>query len=526
MTETHTKNPQRSTINDGFRNKLEFFLLTHLGLVWRVIHEIGFLKRKVNKLLINSAIYKTKTRPYPFSTKETYTSWDSLTDRTYSGRHLPAVAQYPASLPPVDEVVKLFERQPGRMIQSSKSTVLFANFAQWFTDGFLRTDHNDRLKNTSNHDIDLSPLYGLNQRSTELLRSHEGGRLRSQLINGEEYPPYYFDDNGTAKKEFKDLPLVLKEDIDPVRKAKLFALGGDRGNIHIGYVMLNTLFLREHNRICKLLSRENANWDDERLFQTARNVLTVLLIKIVIEEYINHITPYHFKFTLDPHAFPNERWYRQNWMSIEFNLLYRWHSLVPDYVGTSGQYYATEQTFWNNDLITSRGLGPLFQDASLQPSGEMGLFNTATFLLEAEAASIRLGRLARLPGYNDYRAMCGYPRVTAFDQISGRSEVQQELERLYGSVDNIEFYVGLFAEDVREYSAVAPLVGRLVGVDAFSQALTNPLLAENVFNTRTFSSTGLRVISQTKNLSEILHRNIPDQDKSFKVSFTSLPSKG
>ncbi len=47
------------------------------------------------------------------------------------------------------------------MIESEKSTVLFSYFAQWFTDGFLRGDYRDPLKNTSNHDIDLSNLYGL-----------------------------------------------------------------------------------------------------------------------------------------------------------------------------------------------------------------------------------------------------------------------------------------------------------------------------------------------------------------------------
>ena len=34
------------------------------------------------------------------------------------------------------------------------------------------------------------------------------------------------------------------------------------------------------------------------------------------------------------------------------------------------------------------------------------------------------------------------------------------------------------------------LIGRMVGVDAFSQALTNPLLAPRVFNERTFSERG------------------------------------
>lgn len=86
--------------------------------------------------------------------------------------------------------------------------------------------------------------------------------------------------------------------------------------------------------------------------------------------------------------------------------------------------------------------------------------------------------------------------------------------------NSIEFYVGLFAEDTRENSAVGALIGRLVGIDAFSQALTNPLLAENIFNEKTFSPIGMEIIQTTSNLSDVLHRNIPQTDKRFKVTMT------
>ena len=105
-------------------------------------------------------------------------------------------------------------------------------------------------------------------------------------------------------------------------------MGSDTGNLQVGFVIMTVLFLREHNRIARTLEKEYG-WDDERLFQTTRNILTVILIKIVVEEYINHISPYHLKLLADPTWFRNPRWYRQNWMAIEFNLFYRWHSLVP-----------------------------------------------------------------------------------------------------------------------------------------------------------------------------------------------------
>lgn len=515
---------RRDKSRDGFGNRFESFALTHFRPVWKLAQAIGPLGRWVNAKLVNLAIYKMPTRPLPLSTMADYTSWDSLTDRTYSDRHLPPRDLPGGPLPPVGDVAALFKRR-GETIVSSKSSLLFSHFAQWFTDGFLRTDRKDSFKNTSNHDIDLSPLYGLSRRITPLLREGKGGRLKSQVLNGEEYPKFYYQ-NGQPAEEFRAdwgaLPLVEPDWLVqfPERKATLFAFGGDRANVQIGYVMLNTLFLREHNRICGVLSRENPSWDDERLFQTARNILIVVLIKIVVEEYINHIAPFYFKFQLDPPIGGKESWYRANWMAVEFNLLYRWHELVANSVELGDETLPVEQTSFNNPLVIARGLGPLFDAASRQPAGEIGLFNTPGFLVEVDEASIELGRRARLAGYNDYRERAGYPRVARFDQITGDPDRQRALEKLYGHVDRVEFYVGLFAEDARPNAAVPDLVGRLVAIDAFSQALTNPLLAENIYNAQTFSRAGMNIIESTERLADILHRNIPDQGGRYLATLT------
>ncbi len=506
----------------GSQDTLES-LLTQFPTLWKALQQIPFLNTRVNQLLINSAVQRITPRPHPLSTMSCFTSWDSLTDRTYYGRHLPPHRDA-NTLPPVEEVVKLFQRDPARPIVSSKSTLLFAYFAQWFTDGFLRTDRSNLLKNTSNHEIDLSPLYGLHPRYTRMLRSGVGGKLKSQFIKGEEYPCYYHNPSGSPKLEFADLPLVIHPDMPPERLPTLFAMGGDRGNVQVGYIILNTLFLREHNRICDCLTQhpENAGWDDERLFHTARNILLVILLNLVIREYINHISPYHFKFFVEPNAFANAPWFRTNWICVEFNLLYRWHSLVPDQIRLKGVMRPLEYTLWNTQDIVEQGLGACFEEATMQPAGEIGLFNTGKSLEEAEVASIKLGRLAQLGTYNDYREHCGLHRVTAFDQISTRPEVQRELDHIYGHVDNIEFYPGLFAEDVRKDAVLGPLIGRLVAADAFSQALTNPLLAPNVYNKDTFSEAGLQIIEETHSLSDILHRNVPQKDKHFNVSLTKL----
>src|SRR5918997_5743892 len=428
----------RSRERDGWANRLQFHVLTNFEPAWEFLHSRPRLRRPVNRALINSAVLTVPTRPNPPSTLADYTSWASLTDRTYSSRHLPPVAA--RNLPDAERVADLFTRA-GNGVPCPKSTVMFAYFAQWFTDGFLRSDRapaRDPRRNDSRHEIDLLPLYGVTPEWTAQLRAHEGGRLKSQRIGGAEFPPYLYAD-GVKKPEFSAIEVVRPDQIPPERLDTLFAAGSDTTNSQVGFVLLNTLFLREHNRVAGELAKAYPRWDDERLFQTARNVLIVLLIKIVIEEYINHITPYHFKLVADPAPFKNERWFRPNWMAVEFNLLYRWHGLIPSRLHGGPVW----QTIFNPAMVVERGVAALMDDASRSRAGRVGPFNTDPALREVELASIRTGRALSLAPYNEYRELAKFPRATAFDQISGDPAVQSLLAELYGTVDRIELFAGL-----------------------------------------------------------------------------------
>ena len=52
------------------------------------------------------------------------------------------------------------------------------------------------------------------------------------------------------------------------------------------------------------------------------------------------------------------------------------------------------------------------------------------------------------------------------------------------------------------------LLTTMVANDAFTQALTNPLLARNVFNEATFSAVGMRIINETTSLQQILRQEL------------------
>ncbi|MDF5753250.1 peroxidase family protein [Spongiactinospora sp. TRM90649] len=515
----------RSAMTDGAANRLRFLALTGGRPFWDLVQAVGPVRRRLNALLIDAAVREMPPRPEPLSTMSDYTSWASLTDRTYSGRHVPPMAGDDTRRPSSAHAADLFTRGDA-MIPCPRSTVLFAYFAQWFTDGFLRGQSSpprDPRKNTSNHQIDLNQLYGLDATATAALRTFEGGRLKSRSIGGGEFPPLLCE-NGEIKPEFAALRMIRFEEMPTALRDTLFATGSDRGNTQIGFTMLTVLFLREHNRVAGLLAANYPKWDDERLFQTARNILIVLLIKLVIEEYVNHITPYHFRFRLDSGLsarLAHAPWFRENWASVEFNLVYRWHQLIPSRLRVGGRDLPMAQTLMGSALIPGPGLGTLFEEASRQRAGRIGLFNTDPVLREVDIASVEASRTLGLAPYNSYREHCRFPRIRRFEHVNADPRVSDALRERYRGVDDIDLYVGMFAEEPGSPEAILPpLLTKIIAVDAFSQALTNPLLAPRVFNAATFSPCGLRVIATTRSLSDVLHRNVPEDPRPRLVSMS------
>jgi prostaglandin-endoperoxide synthase 2 len=490
-----------------------------------------WLGRVLNRFAVNSVVKKAPYRPHPWSTVSDYVSWTSLTDQRWSARHLPATPI--PNLPAVDQVMKLFEQPSDQRRLSKKSTCLFPAFAQYLTDGFIRTrmpnkstgePESLRRQNTSNHQIDLCTLYGRIEAQTTLLRLRsnkigERGRLKSQKIKDEEFSPFLFINEGTSldpqfldpqQNQVLDPPLGLDHATPPMR-ATLFATGGDRVNAAPQIAMMNTLFLREHNRIAGLIEADRKDWDDERVFQTTRNIIIVLFIKMVVEEYINHISPSPIRFFADASVAWDAPWNRPNWITTEFSLLYRWHSLIPGSLQWNGKAYPAEVTLLNNAPLLEGGLLQAFLDMSSQAAGELGAFNTASALLEFERRAIDQGRLCQVAPYVQYRRYVGLPVPHRFEEVSSNPKVVEYLKKTYSGVEQIEFYPGLFAEDPVENSPLPELMLTMVAIDAFSQALTNPLLSKRVVDggnySRNFTELGRDLITKTNSLRDILARN-------------------
>jgi prostaglandin-endoperoxide synthase 2 len=145
-----------------------------------------------------------------------------------------------------------------------------------------------------------------------------------------------------------------------------------------------------------------------------------------------------------------------------------------------------------------------FADMSGQASGVLGSFNTNAGLIDFEVKAIEQGRLCHLDSYASYCAYVGLDRPKAFSDISKNKAAVDFLAEHYAKPDDVDFYVGLFAEESVKNSPLPPLILRMVAVDAFSQALTNPLLSEHVYKSETFSEVGWEVIQRTASLRDVL----------------------
>jgi peroxidase len=188
--------------------------------------------------------------------------------------------------------------------------------------------------------MDLETIYGSTKEMNALLRQKDAkGELKCELILDDNYLP--------LNDERFNFTLPGR----PGQKNNLFAAGDLRANQDYLLMVYQTIFAREHNRLCGVLHGQNPDWTQEQLFQTGRIVMGAKMNMVgsayfkayfldvpwpddptaIMRSWtgktaleINPLTmSYPWKMLLnpktgDPYALPNE-----------FSVGYRWHDLIP-----------------------------------------------------------------------------------------------------------------------------------------------------------------------------------------------------
>jgi peroxidase len=340
--------------------------------------------------------------------------------------------------------------------------------------------------NTVTSFLDLSQVYGSDLTRANALRTFSGGLLKTSPGNMLPYDSsVYFGTNPIDMQNQGALPL-----------SDLFATGDVRGNENLELTALQTLYVRNHNRIAVALQKNHPDWSDEQLYQEARKSNIAQYQSIIYNEWIPAV--------LGANALPAYTGYNPKVnpsIANEFSTVaFRFgHSLlsdnierqtnqgvdIPD-VSPDGATISLAQDFFDPNLLNPNGVvDPVTGhttsdiDAVLKGSADDNaqamdvlVINDVRNLLfgsfgaggqDLIARDIQRARDNGIPGYNTLRAALGLRPVTSFAQISSDPSVQAKLRAAYGqtnghdNVNNIDAFEGGLAEDHVPGADVGPL---------------------------------------------------------------------
>ncbi len=314
--------------------------------------------------------------------------------------------------------------------------------------------------------LDGSQVYGSSAATAAALRTGVGGLLKTSP--GNLLP---LNSNGT----------LAMANNSPFPSTDMFMTGDIRGNENIELTAIQTLFMREHNRQAGILAKLHPDWTDEQLYQGARQIVIAEIQSITFNQYLpalldrGAITPYTgYDPTVNPGIAPefseaafrvghtqlddDVEFFKNNGSALAFSIN------LPGFgsVDIDGEVQLAEAFF--NPYILSTGpsdvegaiLKYLSSTVAQAVDGQMVdsvrniLFvapGTGAGGMDLFALDVQRGRDVGLPTFNEARVAYGLPAVTKFSQISSDPAVQAQLKQLYGSVDNVELFVGGIVED-------------------------------------------------------------------------------
>jgi len=276
-------------------------------------------------------------------------------------------------------------------------------------------------------------------------------------------------------------------------------------NWWVGLAMLHTLFVKEHNTICRRLKSKYPHWSDDRLFNVARLINAAVIAKIHTVEWTPAILP-----NVAANQALNANWFGLATNSLrrgkerktlsalnirqpevggvvgnpihkhgvpyslteEFVEVYRLHSLMPERLvlrrHDSGQLIeelpvaATRQA--GSRKLTERvAMEDLFFSFGNQHPGQLVLNNYPRFMQEMSvpgnplfdlgAVDILRARERGVPRYNAFRRQLGLNPIRRFEDLTDNAAQVAKLKAVYGDraedVDKLDLLIGTLAEGHR-----------------------------------------------------------------------------
>ncbi|TSK13447.1 Eosinophil peroxidase [Bagarius yarrelli] len=268
-----------------------------------------------------------------------------------------------------------------------------------------------------------------------------------------------------------------------------FLAGDSRVNEHLGMIALHTLFLREHNRLAKELHMLNPHWSQDTLYQEARKILGAVHQVLTWDHYLPHILGQSTFANLmpsyqgyDPEIDPS---ITNGFSTAAFRFA---HVTVQPTVNRLGAGYHPDHKhpplplhhslFASWRVVEEGGIDPLLRGlllspAKLQAPEQMMVEELTERLFQAHgglpldlgALNLQRGRDHGLPGYAAWREFCGLSvpaNESDLIQILENVVLVRKLLALYGTVWNIDVWVGAISEPALSGGRVGPLLACLI----------------------------------------------------------------
>ncbi|KAI5116947.1 hypothetical protein M0805_003675 [Coniferiporia weirii] len=379
------------------------------------------------------------------------------------------------------------------------SSLMFS-FAALVIHTCFRTSHTDWNINETTSYVDLTPLYGFDQKTQDTVRVRDGRGLL--------HPDSFAEDRLLLLPPAVCVLLVLFSRNHNYIARKLLDIN-ERGT----WVDPDKIPSNDPQRMSKLMKQE------EEIFQTARLINCGWFANVVFSDYFSAILGFvrmGISWSLDPfgeirksdHTFVERG--QGNAVSVEFNCLYRWHAttsvedekwiekmfsgffgdkdpeqLTPrDFAAAATRAEAMEPdcghwTFGGlkrqaNGSFADADLARVLQDSTSHPAATFGARGTPPVMRLNEIMGIEQSRRWGVCSLNDFRKFLGLKTYSSFLEWNSNPEIAEAASKLYyGDIDNLELYVGLQAEEIKPLIDGAGLcpgytISRAILADAIS----------------------------------------------------------
>ncbi len=294
--------------------------------------------------------------------------------------------------------------------------------------------------------LDGSMVYGSDARRARALRRKRGSSDR--LKNG-----------GNGLLPFNRRGLA---NAPSARDRSMFLAGDVRANENAALTSLHVLFVREHNRIARMLRRQGG-LDNEERYQLARALVGAQIQAITYNEFLpallgsGAIAPYEgYRPEVNPGI-----------ANLFSTACYRFgHSMLPARLprfGADGRpipegHLRLRDAFFAPEAVVETGIEPFLRGLASVRAQEVDALvvdDVRNFLFgdpglggfDLAALNIQRGRDHGLPSYNEARADLGLAPASSFADVTVSVEAQERLAAIYSSVDAIDAWVGVLAED-------------------------------------------------------------------------------